>query len=116
LLDVAGPCAAWTDDDADSRADVRGRDPWPDRCSPCARKPGTQKGAIELNAYAIFAVNEHLEFLLDEAARNRTPKAHKPGLRSRIASRIDKVRTTLAESAHETSSILPKLEDYPYRS
>jgi ethanolamine ammonia-lyase large subunit len=69
-----------------------------------------------LNAYAIFAVNEHLEFLLDEAARNRTPKASKPGLRSRIAAAVDKVRTSVATATYESTSILPKLEDYPYRS
>jgi ethanolamine ammonia-lyase large subunit len=75
-----------------------------------------QKGEIELNAYAIFAVNEHLEFLLEEAARNRTPKAHKPGLRARVASAVDKVRSSVAITTYETTSIFPKLEDYPYRS
>jgi hypothetical protein len=75
-----------------------------------------QKGEIELNAYAIFAVNEHLEFLLEEAARNRTPKANKPGLRSLLAAEVDKVRSSDATSTYEMSSIFPKLEDYPYRS
>ncbi len=60
-----------------------------------------------MNAYAIFAVNEHLEFLLEEAARNRMPKHQKPGLRSRIASAVDKVRSSVAGSTFETGSILP---------
>jgi hypothetical protein len=68
-----------------------------------------------VNAYAIFAVNEHLEFLLDEAARNRATKPVKPSLRQRIASATDKLRLSVATSTYETSSILPKLEDYPYR-
>jgi hypothetical protein len=78
-------------------------------------RPGRQKGEIELNAYAIFAVNEHLEFLLEEAARNRMPKSQTSGLRSRFASAVDKVRSSVAGSTYETTSILPKLEDYPYR-
>ena len=38
-----------------------------------------------MNAYAIFAVNEHLEYLLDEAARNRAANAGKPSFGQRIA-------------------------------
>jgi len=68
-----------------------------------------------MNAYAIFAVNEHLEYLLDEAARNRATKAAKPGLRTRFASAVDKLRLNVATSTYEMSSILPKLDDYPYR-
>lgn len=68
-----------------------------------------------MNAYAIFAVNEHLEFLMDEAARNRTANAGKPSLRARIATAVQSLRLTVATATYETSSILPKLEDYPYR-
>ena len=68
-----------------------------------------------MNAYAIFAVNEHLEYLIDDAARNRVSKARKPSLRSRIAAAVDKVRLSVAASTYETTSLLPKLEDYPYR-
>lgn len=69
-----------------------------------------------MNAYAIFAVNEHLEFLLEEAARNRMPKAPQPGLRQRIGATVERLRERVATATYETSSILPKLEDYPYRS
>lgn len=68
-----------------------------------------------MNAYAIFAVNEHLEYLIDDAARHRMSKAGKPSFRSRIASAVDKVRTSVAASTYESTSLLPKLEDYPYR-
>jgi hypothetical protein len=69
-----------------------------------------------VNAFAVFAVNEHLEFLREEAARNRAKKPAKPSLRNRIAAVSDKVRLNVATSTYEMSSILPKLEDYPYRS
>jgi hypothetical protein len=68
-----------------------------------------------MNAYAIFAVNEHLEFLLADAARNRANHVAKPSVRVRIAKAVDKVRLSVATSTYETSSILPKLDDYPYR-
>ena len=68
-----------------------------------------------MNAYAIFAVNEHLEYLIDEAARNRANTVGKPSLSERIASAAEKVRLSVATAHYEMSSILPKLEDYPYR-
>ena len=68
-----------------------------------------------MNAFAVFAVNEHLESLRQEAARNRTMKSAKSGLRQRVASAADKVRLSVATSTYEMSSILPKLDDYPYR-
>ena len=68
-----------------------------------------------MNAYAIFAVNEHLEFLIDEAARNRTSKVGKPSLAKRIASAVESLRMSVDTTTYEKSSLLPKLEDYPYR-
>lgn len=68
-----------------------------------------------MNAYAIFAVNEHLEYLIDEAARNRASRVGKPSLSERIASAAEKVRLSVATATYEMSSILPKLEDYPNR-
>ncbi len=75
--------------------------------------PGTQKGAITtMNAYAVFAVNDHLEFLLDEAAKRRATKSQKPSLIKRIASAASEA---LAMPLDNRGSMLPKLEDYPYR-
>lgn len=68
-----------------------------------------------MNAYAIFAVNEHLESLIDEAARNRAARFGKPSLSERIATAVSSLRMTFATRTYEMSSILPKLEDYPYR-
>lgn len=69
-----------------------------------------------MNAYAIFAVNEHMEFLLEEAARHRAMQTDKPGLLERIASAASRVRASLGRPLDNGGSILPKLEDYPYRS
>jgi hypothetical protein len=68
-----------------------------------------------MNAYAIFAVNEHLEYLIEDAARNRANKPAGPSLRQRVANAASSVRLSFATAKYETSSILPKLEDYPYR-
>ncbi len=77
---------------------------------------GTQKGAIKImNAYAIFAVNEHMEFLLAEAAQRRAMRTDKPGLLKQIASSASNARAALAMPLDSRGSILPALEDYPYR-
>jgi hypothetical protein len=69
-----------------------------------------------MNTYATFAVNEHLQVLLDEAAARRQLHVEKPGLRQRIASAASSVKATLQSPADYSQSILPTLEDYPYRS
>jgi hypothetical protein len=69
-----------------------------------------------MNAYAIFAVNSHLQELLDEAAANRLANVEKPSLRKRIASAASSVKTTFQSPADYSNSILPTLQDYPYQS
>jgi hypothetical protein len=69
-----------------------------------------------MNAYAIFVVNSHLQVLLDEAATRRQLKVEKPGLRQRIASAASSVKTAVTSPADYSRSILPDLQDYPYRS
>ena len=66
-----------------------------------------------MNAYAIFAVNEHLEYLLDEAAQNRAANAGKPSFLQRIEKAVQSLRMNFTDSG--TGQVLPKLEDYPYR-
>ncbi len=68
-----------------------------------------------MNAYAILAVNEHLEYLIDDAARNRAASAGKPSLRQRIVSAVASLRHSVESTADSVGSVLPKLEDYPYR-
>ena len=69
-----------------------------------------------MNTYAMFAVNEHLQVLLDEAATHRAFKVEKPGLRQRIASAASAVKSTIDSPADYSRSIIPNLQDYPYRS
>lgn len=69
-----------------------------------------------MNAYAMFVVNDHLQVLLDEAAARRAVKIEKPGLRQRIASVASSVAATIDSPADYSRSIIPTLNDYPYRS
>ena len=68
-----------------------------------------------MNAYAILAVNAHLQDLLDEAAAHRMVSVEKPSLRVRIAFAASKAKVTLQSPADYSKSILPNLQDYPYR-
>lgn len=63
-----------------------------------------------MNAFAIFAVNEHLEFLLAEAAQRRALATEKPSLRQRIASAVASVRSAFDAEADYSRSILPRLD------
>lgn len=64
-----------------------------------------------MNAFAIFAVNEHLEFLLDEAAQRRALKDYdKPSLRQRIASAAASIKSAFDAEADYSKSILPRLD------
>jgi len=69
----------------------------------------------QMNAYTTFAVNAHIQDLLDEAAARRLTSAQKPGLIERIASAASSVKTTLQSPADYSNSIIPNLQDYPYR-
>jgi hypothetical protein len=69
-----------------------------------------------MNAYATFAVNAHIQELLDEAAARRLTSVQKPGIIERIASAASSVKTALQSPADYSGSIIPNLQDYPYRS
>jgi hypothetical protein len=69
-----------------------------------------------MNAYATFAVNAHLQDLLDEAAANRAASVGKTSMVKRIASAANSVKTTLQSPADYSNSIIPDLQEYPYRS
>ena len=69
-----------------------------------------------MNAYATFAVNAHIQELLNEAAANRAALVGKPSMINRIASAAASVKTTLQSPADYSNSIIPNLQDYPYRS
>jgi hypothetical protein len=67
-----------------------------------------------MNAYAVFVVNQHLEYLLAEAAQRRAMQPTKPSLRERIASVASSIKAALDAEADYSRSILPRLD--PYRS
>ena len=69
-----------------------------------------------MNSYSILIVNEHLEYLLEEAAARRAQTAETPGVLKRIASAASSVKAALEAPADYSQSILPTLNDYPYRS
>jgi hypothetical protein len=76
-----------------------------------------RKETRDMNAFAVLVVNEHMEFLLAEAAANRLAKTiQKPSLRDRIASVAGSVRSAFTAPVDSTSTVLPKLEDSAYRS
>ena len=70
-----------------------------------------------MNTYAILVVNQHLESLLAEAAHERLlNQGPRPSLRDRVASKMSSLRSAIAEPADASASVLPALNDYPYRS
>ena len=69
-----------------------------------------------MNSYSALIVNEHLEYLLEEAAARRAQTVGKPGLFKRIASAASSVKAAIEAPADYSKSILPTLHDYPYRS
>ena len=66
-----------------------------------------------MNAYALLAVNEHLEYLRAESARRQRYANPGPSLRDRIASATNGLRRSLG--GESSTTFLPALQDYPYR-
>jgi hypothetical protein len=66
-----------------------------------------------VNAYALLAVNEHLEYMRAESARRYRFAQPGPSLRDRIASVTNGLRRSLG--AESSAPLLPALQDYPYR-
>jgi hypothetical protein len=69
-----------------------------------------------MNNYSILIVNEHIQYLLDEAEARRATHVEKPGMLERIASAASSVLATIDAPADYSRSILPTLSNYPYRS
>ena len=69
-----------------------------------------------MNSYSILIVNEHIQYLLDEAAAHRAANVEKRGLFERIGSAASSVKAVIYRPADDSRSILPTLSDYPYRS
>jgi hypothetical protein len=69
-----------------------------------------------VNAYAYFIVNHHLDFLLEQAARQQRIDElfPQPSVRARIASAFARVRRVF-DPIELGGPALPTLEHYPYR-
>ena len=68
-----------------------------------------------MNAYAILVMNEHLETLRTEAAHNRAHGTQRPSLRKRVSSTFAGLHTSLRTPVETNGTLVPKLQDYPYR-
>lgn len=68
-----------------------------------------------MNAFAILVVNEHLTQLRREAAERRANQSEKPGLRQRIASAAASASLRLSMPIDNRGTMIPSLQDYPYR-
>jgi hypothetical protein len=64
------------------------------------------KEVTTVNALAIYAVNEHIAYLMAEAKAEREARARKPKRRGFVASILDAARATKAPAT-------PKLASYP---
>ena len=69
-----------------------------------------------MNSYSILMATEQIQVLLDEAAVRRTHHVEKPGLFERIASAASSVKAAIEAPADYSRSVLPTLNDYPYRT
>jgi hypothetical protein len=68
-----------------------------------------------MNAFAVFVVNDHLNTLLEEAAKRRAVQGDKPGLSARIGSAAARLRSAFTTPVDAADPVLPKLDGYPYR-
>jgi hypothetical protein len=68
-----------------------------------------------MNAYAIFAINEHLEFLLEDAAERRAAEARKPHNRSRFSRLMATLGRSIDRAADTAPNLTPALNDYPFK-
>ena len=66
-----------------------------------------------MNAYALLAVNEHLEYLRAESDRRQMYVKPSTSLRDQVASVTNRLRRSLGGDSSAT--YLPTLQDYPYR-
>jgi hypothetical protein len=87
------------------------------RCSSCATEiSGAAERRDQVNVLAIYVANEYLQFERDRAFDRDMAFAmpDAPSLRNRIASAVAGLRR-LAGNSVESATVLPKLENYPYR-
>jgi len=70
-----------------------------------------------VNAYAYYIVNHHIDYLLEQSAKQQRIAMlfPQPTLRARIASATAGLRRFFANPIELSGPVLPNLENYPYR-
>ncbi len=68
-----------------------------------------------MQAYAVFAVTQHLDTLLADAARYRSVQVSKPSLRTRIAARLAAIGSLIEGADASARESTPRTRDYPYK-
>ena len=68
-----------------------------------------------MNAYAYYIVNHHLDYLLEESARNQRVQElfPQPTLRARVASPAAGIRRVF-DPIDFSAPALPNLDNYPF--
>ncbi len=70
-----------------------------------------------MHAYAAFAVNEHIDYLLADAARQRASRRiAKPSLRARVAAGLAGLSALLEGAAVSAPIRTPRTSGFPYQS
>lgn len=59
-----------------------------------------------MNAFAVFAVNAHIDTLIEDAAARRSAHS-KPSLRQRIVAFRDAIRDAIEDAAETAPRLLP---------
>jgi hypothetical protein len=74
-----------------------------------------------MNAYSIFIVNDHLEYLRQQAAADRAAKLTakrygRPSLGQRVASAFETLDRIIEGQMDIIGNLVPKMSDYPTRN
>jgi hypothetical protein len=69
-----------------------------------------------VNAYTSIVVNDRIDTLIREAAERRLVAPTRPSLVSRVAASIAGAWTSASAQVDASRPVLPRLDDYPYRS
>ena len=75
------------------------------------RTGGKERSAM--NAFAVFAVNSHIETLIEEAADRRAAEP-KPGLRQRVVAFRDALRDAIEDAAETAPRLIHPTGTNPF--
>jgi hypothetical protein len=81
------------------------------------RTIGAAERRAPVNAYAYYIVNHHIDYLLEQSAKQQRVAElfPEPTLRDRVASAVAGLRSIFANPIDLSGPVVPTLENYPYR-